>query len=54
MQFQCKKCKYKFTNRDQNKKDAPKICPWCNTTNSVTSLKTAEEIVRDVDDLLRD
>ena len=52
MTFQCKKCKYKFSNKDPNKKDPPRICPWCNATNTVTTLKSADEIIRNVDDML--
>ena len=52
MTFQCKKCKYKFFNRDTSKKDPPRICPWCNSINTVTTLKSADEIVRNVDDML--
>jgi len=52
MAFQCTKCKYKFNNRDRSKTDPPKNCPWCNSIGTVKTLKTAEEIVRDVDSLL--
>jgi len=52
MTFQCKKCKYRFENREKSKKDPPKVCPWCNSENSVTTVKTADEIVRNVDDML--
>ena len=50
--FQCKKCKYRFENRDKNNRNAPKICPWCNATNSVTTVKSADELVKNVDDML--
>ena len=52
MTFQCKKCKYKFLNKAKDKKDPPKICPWCNATNTVVTVRSADEIVRDVDDML--
>ncbi|MEM4336490.1 MAG: hypothetical protein QXG86_00600 [Candidatus Woesearchaeota archaeon] len=54
MAFQCKKCKYKFSNRDPSKKDPPRICPWCNSLNTVVTIKTADELVRNVDDMLED
>ena len=50
--FQCKKCKYRFENKEKSKKDAPKICPWCNATNSVSTVKSADELLKDVDDML--
>ncbi len=52
MAFQCKKCKYKFKNRDPNKQEPPKYCPWCNAEGTVVPLKTAEEIVKDIDSML--
>ncbi|MBW3023201.1 hypothetical protein KY308_03790 [Candidatus Woesearchaeota archaeon] len=52
--FQCKKCKYRFHNKNPDKKDAPKRCPWCDTENTVITLKSADEIVRDVDELLEE
>ena len=52
MTFQCKKCKYKFANREKDKTNPPRICPWCNATNTVVTLKSADEIVRNVDDML--
>jgi len=52
MSFQCKKCKYRFENKDKLKKDPPRICPWCNAINSVVTIKSADEIVRNVDDML--
>jgi len=51
MTFQCKKCKYRFENREKTNKDPPRICPWCNAPNSVVTVKSADEILKNVDDM---
>lgn len=52
MTFQCTKCKYRFSNRNPKKKEVPKICPWCNSEGTVVQLKSADELVKDVDSML--
>jgi len=50
--FQCKKCKYRFENRDKSKKDPPRICPWCNSENTCVTVKTADELIKNVDEMV--
>lgn len=43
MQYQCYYCKYKFKS---NK--TPLKCPYCEKTGTVTRLKSADELVKEV------
>ncbi|MBI5148122.1 hypothetical protein HZA33_00400 [Candidatus Pacearchaeota archaeon] len=50
MAFQCKKCSYRF----ESKQKLPSKCPFCGTFGSVIIEKTAEDVIKDIDRMLKD
>ena len=48
--FQCKKCKFRWTPREERKTVYTR-CPYCAANGTVVTVAGAAEIVRDVDSM---
>ena len=49
--FQCRKCKYSFNPRSGNTA-LPKRCPYCSAEGAVMRMAKADDLIRNVDDML--
>jgi rubrerythrin len=47
VKFRCNKCNFQFDRATQ-----PKLCPFCGTESSVYEESNAEDILRNVDDIV--
>ena len=48
--FQCKKCKYKWSPRD-DKKMVYTRCPYCAANGTVMTVSGGKDLVRDLDSM---
>lgn len=55
VRFVCTKCKYKFTPKSPRRSDNPPArCPYCAREGSLVREKSAEELVKDVDEMIEE
>ena len=48
--YRCEFCKFKFETKSAN---YPKKCPYCSREGTVAAEESAEELLRDVDDMVK-
>ncbi len=52
VRFVCQKCTFRFSPRNPENRDPPSKCPYCDTPGSVLIEQSAEELVKDIDDII--
>lgn len=52
VRFVCQKCTFRFSPKNLEKKEPPARCPYCDTEGTVIVEQSAEELVKDIDDII--
>lgn len=50
VKFYCENCGYGFSPKNHSKINPPKTCPYCNRKDTVSTERTAQELINEFAD----
>lgn len=54
VKFACVKCKFRFSPRNSANTKPPARCPYCSREGTIITERSADDLVRDVDEIVGD